>query len=490
MRLTFDPQLRLGCYPIEEVPLNTSCRDEMIPLLKALQHLFGQAAVRDALLQRIADDLLGGCSARHGRKGMSFWQVLVLAAARLGNDLDFDKLQNLAEEHRSLRLIMGLHEWGDDPSFDWRCLRDNLCKVRPETLEAINHAVVGLGHELAPEAAQTVRADVFVAKTNVHYPTDSSLIEDGLRNVLKQAVALDKLLGVGGWRQHQHLLRQVRSLTRQIRRTAAAKGPNYRDRLTEPYRKLLEKARRLLERAQRLVDIGLARRQEGTAPLETPAILAELTYFVSVTEHACAQAQRRVLEGESVPNAQKLFSVFEPDTELIKRGKTPQPIEFGHRVMIFEDGAGFITHYAIVPLRIEERTLAAPVLRQLQERLGGRIERASFDKGFHSPENQKELAEIVAHPCVPTTGKRPAPQADTVEFRASRRRHPGVESAIGALQAGNGLERCRDRSRVGYDRYIALGILGRNLHVLGKLLLQQESPGCHAAQSQRQRQAG
>ena len=153
-----------------------------------------------------------------------------------------------------------------------------------------------------------------------------------------------------------------------------------------------------------------------------------------------------------------------------------------------EDAAGFICHYKILAKGEQEREIVVPEMRGLQKRLGGKIKKASFDRGFHSPENQELLAEIIAHPCVPMTGSRKSQRQEetaTVEFRAARQRHPGIESAIGALQSGNGLDRCRDHTYVGFRRYVGLGILGRNLHVLGKILLRRDDPQCLAAHSRR-----
>src|ERR1700687_5124986 len=128
-----------------------------------------------------------------------------------------------------------------------------------------------------------------------------------------------------------------------------------------------------------------------------------------------------------------------------------------------------------MPSGAQDREVVVPCMRSLQERLRGKIHQASFDRAFHSPANQVELAKIVALPCVPMAGAK-GEQA-TVEFRRARENHPGVESAINALQAGNGLKRCRDRTKPGYDRYVGLGVLGRNLHVLGKVLLTREARG-------------
>ena len=131
-------------------------------------------------------------------------------------------------------------------------------------------------------------------------------------------------------------------------------------------------------------------------------------------------------------------------------------------------------------------------MTKLQKRFAGKIERASFDRAFHTPDNQEKLAKMVPHPCIPKKGEalgRQQQEEATVEFRQARQNHPGVESAIGALQSGNGQERCRDKSKRGYERYVGLGILGRNLQVLGKLLLAQEDAECQAAKSKRKKQA-
>ena len=484
MRRPFDEQLRFGQTSIDEVSLNTNCRDEIVPILRALQHLYASADLRDAILGDVAADVNRSSSAKRGREGMTYWQILVLAAVRLGCDLDYDKLQDLAENHLRLRQIMGLDGWDDKRSFDYRRIWENVTRVRPETIEMINQRIVAAGHELAPQAAEAVRGDGFVVKSNIHYPTDSSLIADGLKNVIGLTIVLAQALGLGGWRQHRHLLKQVDRLAQAIASVARKKGPNYRERLRRPYAELLELAGRILARATETHDLALMNR-EMMSDVTAVVAIGDLTYFLAISEHACDLARRRVIEGEQVPNSQKIFSVYEPDTELIMRGKTPDPIEFGHRVLVFEDAVGFVCHYAVLPIGVDERSVGVDHVRRLQKRLGNRIQHVSLDKGFHSQDNQRELAEIVAHPCLARTGKRPAAGEGTIEFRIARKRHPGIESAIGALQSGNAMARCRDRSRIGYERYVGLGVLGRNLHVLGKLLIAKEAPTSQAAQSKR-----
>jgi transposase, IS5 family len=493
------PEERLDTLPIAQVNLNLNCRDEIIPILRALQHVYAKVAMRDELLQVVGQDVNQRTSRLRGRRGLNYWEITVLAAARLGCNLDYDKLQDLAENHRSLRLIMGLGEGqAQEVDFDWRRIEDNLLKLRPETLKQISDLVVRAGHELQPRAIAAVRGDTFVVETNIHYPTESTLIGDGLRKILTLAAELAAEHSLGGWRQQEHLLGKVRKLVRDIGRVSRAKGQG-QDRLKPGYQKLLELAEELLARARRLLQaltfvdqpaLTLDQVQNGLAPAMPEK---RLLHYMILTEKVCSNARRRVLQGETLSNAEKIFSIFEPHTELIKRGKQPVPIQFGHNVLVVEDAVGFVVDYRVVGNGVLDQDLVVPVMKELQQRFGGKIKSASFDRAFHTPENQKELAEIVRTPCIASKGQEKGRQQQkegTVAFRKARQNHPGVESAIGALQSGSGLKRCRDRSKRGYERYVALAILGRNLQTLGKLLLARDQADCQAAKSKRKREAG
>jgi IS5 family transposase len=490
------PERRLDCLPISEVQLNLACRDEIIPILRALQHLYADAVLRRELLALVSKDVNGNTSRKQGRRGMNYWEIVVLAAARLGCNLNYDKLQDLAENHRNLRHIMGIGDWQNEVDFDWRRIEDNLNKLRPTTLKKLNELVVQAGHVLEPEAIEAVRGDTFVVETNIHYPAESTVIGDGLRKIVNLAAELAQANEVAGWRQAKHWLKKVRGVMRAIGRASRAKGQGA-ERLQPGYKKLLVLAADLLQRARQLLQqlrfrpdptaFTLANVKDGTAPLTTPA--AELLGFVVLTEKVCDNARRRVLAGETLANEEKIHSIFEPHTELIKRGKHPNPIEFGHKVLVIEDAAGFVVDYRVVEDGVLDQDLVVPVMGKLQQRFAGKIKSASFDRAFHTPQNQEALADIVRTPCIAAKGQH-QPKEGTVAFRKARQNHPGVESMIGALQKGNGLKRARDRRKKGYERYVALGILGRNLQTLGKLLLAQDEAECQAAKSKRKRAAG
>lgn len=489
------PEERLDCVPISEVRLNLDCRDEIIPILRALQHLYEEAALRREVLALVRRDVNGHTNRKWGRRGLNYWEITVLAAARLGCNLDYDKLQDLAENHRCLRQIMGIGDWEEAVDLDWRRIEDNVNKLRPETLKKISDLIVKAGHVLEPKAIESVRGDTFVAETNIHFPTESSLIGDGLRKVVLLATMLAATAGVEGWRQGRHLLKKIRGLVRKIGQASRAKGAGTKQ-LQPCYKKLLAQAGPLLGRARKLLQaldfapdpaaFTLDKVKSGTAPVTTDK--AKLLHYVILTEKVCDNARRRVLEDETLTNEEKIFSIFEPHTELIKRGKQPNPIQFGHNVLVIEDGAGFVAEHRVVENGVLDQDLVVPVMKKLQQKFDGKIKSASFDRGFHTPENQAELAKIVTNPCIAAKGREQGRQQQkegTVAFRKARKNHPGVESAIGALQAGNGLKRCRDRSKRGYERYVALAVLGRNLQTLGKLLLAQDKAGCQAAKTKR-----
>ena len=482
MGRSYSPQHRFDCDPVTAIQLNLECRDEIIPILAALQHIYANAELRAELLQLIGHDVNDDSSADHGREGMGYWHILVLAAVRLGCNLDYEKLQDLAENHRKLRHMMGVGDWDEETTFNWRTIRNNLCLLRTETVTKIYQLVVSEGHKLNADAATTSRADSFVVETNIHYPTESGLIVDGIRKIIELCAPLAILLGIAGWRQHAHLLKKVKGLHRKLSRISRSNSPKSKARQKRLYQRLLKRAEGIIALAETLVE------QAETDSVDVLAKMADIRTFIGRTRQVANTAYRRVILGETVPNEDKLFSIFEPHTQLYRRGKAAKPNQFGRLVLIYEDGAGFVTHHYLLPRDAQDADVIVPQTRVVQDLLGGRVTDLSLDRGFYTAENENALRGIIANPCLPKRGaKEFGEQLKTapVRFRNARQRHPGVESAIGALQAGNGMERCRDRTEVGFERYLALAILGRNLHTLGRILITQHAPESLAATSKR-----
>lgn len=484
MRKHYESQQRFDCSPIAEVSLNLECRDEIIPVLAGLQYLYTNAPLRRKVVELVSNDLNPDTRRDIGREGMDDWHVAVLAAIRLGCNYDYDKLQDQVENHRSLQNIMGIGDWEDIDGFSSRRIRDTLCQLSVETIAKLNQLIVQAGHELDETAGESVRADSFVVETNVHYPTESSLILDGVRKIVPLCVKLAGELGIAGWRQSKHLTRKIKELARNISRISASKSPHKKDALQTQYNELLNRTSLIIERAKTLQETA----EIDGKSIKILGLAKELQRWIELTEQVCDTARRRVLLGETVPSCEKLFSLFETHTQIYRRGKAGTPNQFGRLVLVFEDGAGFISHYHLMDRDAQDADVIVKQTKEAQKKHNGKIDNASFDRGFYSPENEVELSKIIEYPCLPP--RHPAQYAEklnnaSVEFRRARKRHSGVEAAIGAIQRGNGLKRCRDRSELGFERYFGLAILGRNIHTLGKLLIARRNALAASAESKR-----
>jgi hypothetical protein len=484
MRRHYDQQHRFDATPIGEMMLNYDCRDEMIPVLAGLQYVYTNSALRNKVVKLVARDINQDSRRDVGRRGLDDWQIVVLAAVRLGCNYDYDKLQDQAENHRGLRILLAVGDWDDETRFSARRIGDTLSQLQPGTLEAINQAIVRHGQELDGDAAERVRADSFVVETDIHYPTESSLIADGMGKIIPLCVELATAIGATGWRQSEHLHKRIKKQIRTIAQISASKSPKVKAGLSAAYQELLERAGTILDRAKAL------KTQAETAPFSVDAVLlaGELAEWIELTQQVCGTAYRRVILGETVPNNEKLFSLFETHTQLYRRGKAGQPNQFGRLVLVFEDGAGFISHYHLMDRDVCDADVIVEQTQAAQKKHQGQIQTGSFDRGFHSADNVEGLSEIINQPCLPP--RHPGQYAEaltnaSVEFHRLRQRHPGIESAIGALQSGNGLKRCRDHGELGFERYLGLAILGRNIHTLGKLLIAKRQAQCPAALSKR-----
>lgn len=484
MRQHYDKQRRFDCTPIGELELNYQCRDEMVPILAGLRYVYTCQELRRKIVQLVAADINEASRRDVGRPGLDDWQIVVLAAVRLGCNYNYDKLQDQAENHRALRTMLGLGEWGKGPSFRARRVRDTLCQLKPRTLEAINHAIVSHAQALDETAAQSVRVDSFVVETDIHYPSESTLIRDGMRKIIGVSVELAPLVGEPGWRQSRHLFQRIKTLVRRIGKIGVSKSPKTKRKLGPTYQELLDRAKSILDRAESLYQRSVI---AGTS-LQVIALSEQLKHWIVLTQQVCDVAYRRVILGEKVPNHDKLFSLFETHTQLYRRGKAQSPVQFGRQLLVVEDGLGFISHYHLMDRTQSDPDVAVQQMREAQRKHGGQIQSASFDRGFHSEANEKQLQEIIESPCLPPSYPSHYTQwyrEATVVFRQARQSHSGVESCIGSLQAGNGLKRCRDHTELGLERYVGLAILGRNIHILGKLIIARRAEHSAAALSKR-----
>ena len=483
MRNVINPQLMLDGHDIGAIYLDPKSRDDIPQLLRGLQHIYTAPALRErvfAVLEELMPDRVNGqgkAAANTGRPGMEQWRILVLGVLRLGLNADYDRIQELANQHSTLRQMLGHGDWTDKTEYKLQTLKDNLRLFTPELLDRINQEVVSAGHVLvkkSPREELAARCDSFVVETHVHYPTDINLLWDAMRKTIEIAADLCQAHGLSEWRQSIYNLRQLKRIYRQaqtLKHSSSqdqAKREEKKAAMCKAHEAYLEQAQEHLERAkgsrERLKDVVLF---EGC--------LGELDGYMGHAARQIDQIRRRVLQGQSIPHAEKVFSLFQPHTEWISKGKAGVAVELGLRVCVVEDQHRFILHHQVMQKTTDD-AVAVSIIEQTTQRFGA-LRSVSMDKGFHTKENQSRLKEIVDLPVVPRKGRLSAADKATesdAEFVKLRRQHSAVESAINALES-HGLDLCRDHGIDGFKRYVALAVVARNIQRLGAILRQHEA---------------
>ena len=200
----------------------------------------------------------------------------------------------------------------------------------------------------------------------------------------------------------------------------------------------------------------------------------EIEGFMAHAERQIDQIRRRVILGEVIAHDEKVFSIFEPHTEWISKGKAGVPVELGVKVCLLEDQYQFILHHQVMQKQTDDQ-VAVPMVEGAKKRFP-QLVACSFDKGFHSTANQIALQDHLTLVALPRKGKL-SQSAQEIEqsagFVKARRAHSAVESAINALEV-HGLDLCRDHGIIGFKRYVAWAVVARNIHRIGALLWQRE----------------
>jgi len=289
-----------------------------------------------------------------------------------------------------------------------------------------------------------------------------------MRKVITLVAALGARCGVSRWRQSRYRIRQVKRLYRRAQKLK-------RSRAKDPL-KHVQQQQQIRSAHQAYLDLVgalLVQVEETLADLgrEVPAHkLKEIKGFIEHARRQIDQIRRRVIQGQPIAQAEKVFSIFEPHTEWISKGKAGVPVELGLRVCVLEDQYGFVLHHQVMEKQTDDQ-VAVSMVFESQQRFAA-LRACSFDKGFYSPSNQLALASLLDEVVLPKKGRLSRAETaheSSVGFVAARRAHSGVESAINALEV-HGLDRCRDHGLAGFKRYVALAVVARNIQQVGVLL--------------------
>ena len=375
------------------------------------------------------------------------------------------------DDSHFLRRFTRIHH---GPMMDFTTLDKLKNSIAPETWRQVNRALARYAVDAKLIDGTRLRLDTTAVETNVHWPTDSSLLWDVYRvlaRLLTQAREVAPAC-VGPQRLH---LRRAKRLHLKIGRQAARKR-TVTGHLRSLYEALIARVEGICEWAETVHDAiaadGDRRRPRVHDPIRAAGLAAGLAHFRTLGLHVITQARRRVLDGEQVPHAEKLFSIFEPHTELLKRGKARQAIEFGHMVQVQQVEAKFITDYDVFATKPVEHALLAPALASHQQLFGALPDEFTADKGYY--ENMEALRRLEQK--IPTVGiaKKGQRTPDETErerdpvFRHAQRFRAGVEGTISFLKRVLGLTRCLNKGWEQFTATVGAAVLAHNLLILAR----------------------
>ena len=362
------------------------------------------------------------------------------------------------------------------PMPNFRTIQDREALLKPKTLRLIQTKVVQLGQAAGVTTGSRLRVDSTVIESNIHYPTDSSLLNDAAR-VLSRLVHQARDLvrpntpAQKAWFRDRH--RQARRLARLIAQQAK-----------RPRQKAEKSSLKWYAHLIRLVDTLV------TQVAQIQPYLANLTdlaafglqdlfeHYVPLVQQVIAQARQRILEGVAVPASEKVVSLFEPHTALICRGKAkPNDTEFGHKLWYAEVDGGLISEYRILTGNPPDADQFQPSLKAHRRQFGKAPREVSGDRGIYSPANERQARQLgVRRVCLPKPGyKSKARQRHEHQpwFRAARRFRNGIEGRISHLRRARGLDRCLNHGLPGLERWVGWGIIANNLAVIAMKLNQR-----------------
>src|SRR5258706_7429461 len=342
MRVVQNPQMQIGEVDISQIKFDLRSRDDIPKILRGLQHLYLNVPLRTQIFHLLETELAPKVNKRNGRPGMELWKILVCGVVRLDLNEDYDRLHELVNQHHTLREVLG-HTLFDETNYPYQTLKDNVSLFTPELLDKINQVIVGAGHALVKKKdgeALRGRCDSFVVETDVHYPTDINLLYDALRKVITLTARWCADVAVSEWRQYRYNIRHLKRLLRaaQNKKRSKAQSAVQQEqnaaRMIAAYEEYFAVAARYLYKAQET----LARlEQDGFCDEFAVLRKLEIESFIQHAIRQIDQTQRRVMQGETIAHAEKVFSIFEPHTEWISKGKAGVPVELGVKVCVLED---------------------------------------------------------------------------------------------------------------------------------------------------------
>jgi IS5 family transposase len=361
----------------------------------------------------------------------------------------------------------------DHPIPTYQAIQNREAQLSAKTVRVIHEVVVGLAVDLGLTMGEKVRLDATVTETNIHYPTDSSLLDDAARVLSRclkraRAVCQPETASAKAWFRDRH--RAAHHLAVEISRLHRPGAKESEKAAQKRYRGLLDLVEKLLAQVEQ-VQQRLARVQQAPAT----ALAETLAHYQPLVAQVVQQARRRVLDGQTVPAPEKIVSVFEPHTAIIRRGKAkPKETEFGRKLWFAETEGGIVSEWRLLDGNPPDERQVLPSLRH-HRRLFGRAPRElSGDRALHSATNERQARALgVKRVSLPKPGYKTKTRQRYERqrwFRAAQRFRAGIEGRISQLRRARHLNRCLNHGVTGLERWVGWGVIANNLAVIATYL--------------------
>jgi transposase, IS5 family len=428
------------------------------------------------LIARVRRDLERGLkNPRTGRQGLTPEQVLRSLVLMRVKNWHYRELRERIADGFTLRQFTDFQA-RRVPRHD--AFQRGFNRLTPETLKVINELVVRAAVGLGLEDGKKLRVDTTVVETDIHHPTDSTLLWDVVRVVTRLVNRLASVLKAGRFRDFRNHTRAARRRMQEIQRMTARQRQAQQ---SGAYRELIGIAEEVVNGARRVLQqTARGPAKDAIAAIVADELRQQIGHFCGLGDRVIDQTRRRVLEGEQVANAEKIYSIFEPHTDLIKRGKVRNPIEFGHKVFLAESAQGLITQYAVLKRNPSDEHQVAASLQRHRDTFGGAPDWYGADRGFYSERNVASCVQDgVKMASIPQRGGHKTPERaaheKSAEFKKAQRFRAGIEGRISVLFRGRGMKRCLAQGIQRFELLVGAAVLANNLMKLAALLTKRSS---------------
>ncbi len=444
-----------------------------------LEAISGFLDTQHEMVERVRRDLVRGLKKPAcGRRGLTARQVLRSLVLMRVKNWDYRELRERIADGLTLRQFTDFY-CDQVPKHD--AFNRGVNRLTPQTLKAVNELVVKVAVALGLEDGAKLRVDTTVVETDIHHPTDNTLLWDVVRVVTRLIGRLAKALEMRRIKGFRDRRRSAHRRMYEIQRMTTKQRQGAGSRQTARYRELIGIAEEVVANAKiALEKTAKMRGKDLLAAMTTDAIRDEIAHYCGLGTRVINQARRRVLEGEQVPNAEKIYSIFEPHTDLIKRGKVRTPVEFGHKVFLAESAKGLITQYEVLRGNPSDEVHVAPSLKRHRRAFRRGPELYGADRGFFSEQNVTACVQgAVKTVCIPQRGGSKTPQRQAYErsaaFKQGQRFRAGIEGRISVLMRGRGMKRCRAEGAERFALFVGAAVLANNLMIIAALLTKRSS---------------